>query len=487
MVKKLNAFEATKLAVKEAGVKFITGYAGCIASSFLNELGNITQALNESVALDMAHVYSYLGKRSLTIMKNAGLNQAALPFRNICDLGVNAGLVIIVTDDVNAEMSENRQDSRIYFEVGKTLLLEPKTPNQMYKMVREAYRLSEHFKLPILIRVTNSLGDKNNVQEVKREKADTKVSSKRENNQLKWVLNPLTAGDLNKNHEKRYKAIENYVEKSPFNEIHIGSGEAVMFSQALSKNEREILKKHSSFMAVSTFPVPRKKILDFVGKVPSFEVIDSIDSGESTLFNEISIALGNIKSEKIIDREYGWRGLHVTNKTSLFNYTSLFELIKNRKTGLIVGDFGSYTLARGSPIEYALHYSGAIASAVGAVLAGEKNVYAVVGDGGFSAGIEGILEAERKKVKLNIVVIENGGIYKKEKINLDLKEVALANGATYAKRVHISELSKKDFDEMESHKGIAVLLVDYTDTAKKWHGYIVEELKTRAKNLFSKD
>jgi len=462
---KLNSFQALKKACDDSDVKFVSGYSGYISSAFLKEFDNETQALNETLAVEMAHIHSYLGKRSIVIMKNAGINQAALPFRNTCDLGVSAGMVVVITDDINAEMSENRQDSRVYSELGKTLLLEPKSPAEIYSMAREAFTLSELFKLPVIIRITNSLNKPKLFEEVKRSKQEKKNIKRAKRDKLLWVLSPLTAGSLNKLHGKKYKKVEAYSEKSKFNEMKINGGKGCIYSQALSPREKTLIKKYKSVMEIGTYPVPNKKIEQFVEQTEKFDLIDAIDSGMSELSHQVSVALENITTKRIIDRKYGFEGVPKIKK-SAFDYDSLFRMIKKRKADIVVGDFGSYTFLKESPIEYALHYGGGVGSAVGAALAEEKKIYALIGDGGFSTGVEGLIEAKRKKVNINIVIIENHGIAQEEKLNLDIEKLAKANGASYVKRVHINCLGNSDFDEIENHDGIAVLLVNYTNKSK---------------------
>src|SRR3989344_4366119 len=300
-----NSLQALKFAVEDSSVKFITGYAGTIASSFMKEFPNLTQALNETIALDMAHIHSYLGKRALAIMKNAGLNQSALSFRNICDTGINAGLIIIVTDDINAEMSENKQDSRVYAELGKTLLLEPKSPSELYEMLYEGFNISELTEMPILLRITNALNDKEFYEDVSRKKKESHKIKRAKVNQSQWVLNPLNTEKVIKIHSKRYNKILSLVEKISFNKI-IGKGgdNGAIYSQALTLKEKNVLRKYDNMFSVGTFPLPKKKTREFISKNKS---LDIIDSGESVLINEINRASANLKINNLIERDYKWK------------------------------------------------------------------------------------------------------------------------------------------------------------------------------------
>jgi indolepyruvate ferredoxin oxidoreductase alpha subunit len=479
---KINSYEAFKIALEDSGCNFITGYAGTIASSFLINLENVTQSINETVALDLVHMHSYLGKRAVSIVKNAGLNEACLPFRNMCDIGVNAGILVIITDDIEAKMSENKQDSRVYSSLGRTLLLEPSSPKELYEMVIRGFTVSEKIQMPVLIRLTNSLCDEELQDEFDRERIQTNIN--RANfNQTQWVLNPLHTQQTVMLHSKRYEQIEQYVELSDFNFVIENNTDdtGCLFSQALSSDERNITKKYGKVLSIGTYPLPKKKIIDFFRD----RKVDIIDSGEGFLENEIRRITSEVSKGMTIERDFSWKGLSITKDSQWIDYTDLFNLISKRKPDVTVGDFGSYTMAFDSPIEYALHYGGAIASAVGAVLAGEKKVYAVVGDGGLSCGTEGLIEASRKKANINIIVIKNKGISKKEPLNIDLIKLSEGNGAIYCKEVKADQLKLADFEELESKNGPSVLIVDYSDSYKSPSEYILSKVINRFNNFFN--
>ena len=102
-----------------------------------------------------------------------------------------------------------------------------------------------------------------------------------------------------------------------------------------------------------------------------------------------------------------------------------------------------------------------MASAIGAFIAGQKRVYAIVGDGAFTAGIESLIEAVRKKADIRIVIIDNGGISEKEPLNLDIKNIATIKGVNFIKRIDSQSLNENVFVQMESSKGPSILIINY--------------------------
>lgn len=342
-------------------ISITTGYSGFLASDLIYSAPNYVSAINETVAMDFAHVFSYLGKRSLVVMKNAGLNESLLPIINSCILGVNAGLVLWVVDDLKVAGSEILQNS---YELIKLLGIKPmipKTYEELYSMTRESYINSEKNKIPQLILLTNKLlGSKISYE---RKKHPNNCLASKE----KCVLHPKTARKFMTN----------------FN-------------------------KHKQ-IATPMFPL-------------------------------------------LIKQEFTHKRLISTK------YESLFSLVRKLNFDVAIGDFGTYTLAEGSIINYGLHYGGAVACGVGAVLANKKPIV-FVGEGGFTSGFEAILEVLRKNIKLKIILIENGGISEKEEVNIDLIKLCNQIGINSV-RIKESEIDK--ITQLLKREDVILIAVDYS-------------------------
>jgi indolepyruvate ferredoxin oxidoreductase alpha subunit len=112
---------------------------------------------NEKTALEGALGVSFAGKRALVTMKHVGLNVASDPFMNGALLGIKGGLVIAVADDPGMHSSQNEQDSRFYAAFAMVPCLEPRNQQEAYDMTREAFDLSEKFRVPVLLRLTTRL------------------------------------------------------------------------------------------------------------------------------------------------------------------------------------------------------------------------------------------------------------------------------------------------------------------------------------------
>ena len=103
--------------------------------------------------MEVAFGAALAGKRSACVMKHVGVNVAADPLFTIAYTGINAGMVICVADDPGMHSSQNEQDSRHYAIAAKIPMLEPSDSQEALDFTKEAFRLSEEYHTPILLRM----------------------------------------------------------------------------------------------------------------------------------------------------------------------------------------------------------------------------------------------------------------------------------------------------------------------------------------------
>ena len=141
----------------EAGLKFASAYPGTPSTEILEFLGKYEEvdaqwAVNEKTAMETVFGAAYGGARALCAQKHVGLNVAADPFFTAAYTGVNAGLVIVTADDPGLHSSQNEQDNRWYGLHAKYLMLEPSDSQECYDFTREAFKLSEEYDIPVMLR-----------------------------------------------------------------------------------------------------------------------------------------------------------------------------------------------------------------------------------------------------------------------------------------------------------------------------------------------
>jgi indolepyruvate ferredoxin oxidoreductase alpha subunit len=124
-------------------------------------------------------------------MKHVGLNVASDPFINGSLLGIKGGLVIAVADDPGMHSSQNEQDSRFYTAFAGIPCLEPRNQQEAYTMTREAFDVSEAFRIPVLLRLTTRLSHARSglvPSEIRGENPLSKAEDK-----TRWTLLPVYA------------------------------------------------------------------------------------------------------------------------------------------------------------------------------------------------------------------------------------------------------------------------------------------------------
>ena len=158
--------EAVALGAVHAGLSAAYGYPGTPSTEIMEyliarsgEAGGFTAkwCANEKTAMEAALGASFAGKRALVTMKHVGLNVAADPFINSALLEINGGLVVAVADDPGMHSSQNEQDSRFYAAFAMIPCLEPQNQQEAYDMSREAFEVSENFRVPVLLRLVTRL------------------------------------------------------------------------------------------------------------------------------------------------------------------------------------------------------------------------------------------------------------------------------------------------------------------------------------------
>lgn len=154
--------EAVARGLYEAGASFASAYPGTPSTEILENTATYKEiysewAPNEKVAMEAAIGASMAGVRSFASMKMVGLNVAADPIYTFAYLGINGGFVFVSADDPGMHSSQNEQDNRHYAKSMKIAMFEPSNSQECLDMVKEAYRVSELYSVPIMLRMTTRI------------------------------------------------------------------------------------------------------------------------------------------------------------------------------------------------------------------------------------------------------------------------------------------------------------------------------------------
>ena len=112
---------------------------------------------NEKTAFEWGLGTSFSGKRSIVAVKHVGMNVLADPLMTTGIHTIGAGLVVLAGDDPDVSGSQNSQDSRYYGSLSRSPVFDPSTPQELYDYLGQAFLLSEKLKLPVIMRITDSV------------------------------------------------------------------------------------------------------------------------------------------------------------------------------------------------------------------------------------------------------------------------------------------------------------------------------------------
>ena len=146
--------EVLAVAIRTSADRFYT-VPGYPVTGLAREL-SAELVVNEKVALEYALGESLEGRRTAVVVKNVGLNACADPLVNATTQGLRGGVVVVSGDDLEAQGSQNVQDSRYYGELAQVPVLEPDRMT-CAAAVEEAFRASERFSRVAILRVTPPL------------------------------------------------------------------------------------------------------------------------------------------------------------------------------------------------------------------------------------------------------------------------------------------------------------------------------------------
>jgi indolepyruvate ferredoxin oxidoreductase alpha subunit len=163
--------EAIARGAIEAGLQLMAAYPGTpsseVGEALIEAHGEgdyyVEWSTNEKIAFEVAAGAAQVGARSITAMKNAGLNVAMDTYMTLPYGGVKGGMVIVVADDPDAHYSSTEQDTRLLAAYAEIPCYEPMDQQEAKDMTRDAFELSEALELPVFVRsvsrISHASGD----------------------------------------------------------------------------------------------------------------------------------------------------------------------------------------------------------------------------------------------------------------------------------------------------------------------------------------
>jgi len=455
--------EAVALGAIHAGVSTAYGYPGTPSSEILQYLINESDksgykarwCSNEKTAMEAALGTSFAGRRSLVTTKHVGLNVAADPLINAALLKIKGGLVIAVADDPGMHSSQNEQDSRFYSNFAMIPCLEPRSQQEAYDMVREAFDVSEKFNIPVMLRLVTRLAHARAGVIVQPEKQQNKVSKTQDINN--WMLIPSFARKNYVTLLDKQKAFEDWADKHPVNKLTVNKNSdnsLVIITSGIGGNYFEEnlddyseirMKKHNSMpvhLHIGAYPLPEKKIRricadadevliieegqSFIAQkvfgILNWDVTPVIKTGELDPDN-VRAALGlpprkglSFESEQLAARPpVLCQGCpHIDSYNAINKAVAALDSRPGHPDVGINSDIGCYSLGAAPPlsaIESIVCMGACVGMAKGASDAGLKHALAVIGDSTFiHSGITPLIDAVDSNTTMTLIILDNSSI-----------------------------------------------------------------------------
>ena len=443
--------EAIALGAIHAGLSGVYAYPGTPSTEITEYIqGNPMAAerkihcrwsANENTAMEAALGMSYMGKRAMVCMKHVGMNVCADAFVNSAMTGTNGGLVVVAADDPSMHSSQNEQDSRFYGKFAMVPVFEPSSQQEVYGMMKDAFELSERYKLPVVLRMVTRMAHSRAVVETAEIREPNAMTYP--DNPKDWVLLPAVARKRNVRLVGLQKDLLQEAENSKYNKLIDGKDKSLgIIACGIAYNYlMEHFKDGCPYpvLKVSQYPLPVNKVKELAEMCDSLLVLEDgqpvveemlrgvLDqditikgrltgevprTGELTPDNIIA-ALG-LKDEEVFPP----CELVVPRPPALcqgcghrFMFEALNNVLKEYDNSRVFGDIGCYTLGYLPPYQ-ALHsvvdMGASITMAKGAADAGQFPSVAVIGDSTFThSGMTGLLDAVNEKTNIVVVISDN--------------------------------------------------------------------------------
>ena len=273
--------EAIARGAYEAGVKVSAAYPGTPSTEISENIVNYKEIYaewspNEKVAAEVAIGASMSGVRAMASMKHVGLNVASDPLYTASYIGANGGLMFVVADDPGLYSSQNEQDTRAVARAAIVPVLEPSDSQEAKDFVKEAFRISETYDTPVILRTTTRLAHSQGPVTLEgREEPEDKVY---ERNAPKNVMMP---GMAKKRHlwvEERMNRLAEDGCDFGINKVEMGDTSIGFITSGIPyQYVKEVCPDASVLKLGMVNPLPKKMIEEFAAKVDKLYIFEELE------------------------------------------------------------------------------------------------------------------------------------------------------------------------------------------------------------------
>ena len=435
MKKILLGNEAIARGAYEAGVKVSSAYPGTPSTEISEAIAQYNEiyaewAPNEKVAMEVAIGASVGGVRSMATMKHVGANVAADPLYTCAYTGVNGGLVMVVADDPGMYSSQNEQDTRMVARAAMVPVVEPSDSQEAKDYMVEAFRISETYDTPVILRATTRLSHSQGPVELNERQEQATITYER--NWTKFVVVP---GNMKPRHvlvEERMNRLANDASEFSLNTATYDDTSIGFITCGIAyQYVKEAMPKASVLKLGLVNPLPINMIKEFCDKVDRVIIFEEL---EPVIEEQISAMGIKVEGKNLFTRqgEYSANmlrkalGINVEEDTAFTvparppilcpgcPHRTVYTAMQQLKIHAY-GDIGCYTLGASAPIsvvDTCFCMGSSISGLHGLEKANGhdfvKNWVSVTGDSTFMhTGINSLMNMVYNQSKATVVILDN--------------------------------------------------------------------------------
>lgn len=504
--------EAIARAAMDAGIAGVYAYPGTPSTEITEFIQGCSKreerpianrwATNEKTAMEAALGMSYAGKRALCCMKHVGMNVAADAFVNSAMTGAHGGLVVVAADDPSMHSSQNEQDSRFYGDFALVPVFEPADQQEAYDMTRAAFRFSEKYATPVLMRLTTRLAHSRSG--VCRANIEPEAAITLPDDSSRFILLPALARKRYKQLLDLQKKLETEALTSSFNHYTDASDKSVgIIAAGIGYNY--LMENYPDgcpypILKISQYPLPKALFERIANSCETLLVIEEgapfIEEQLRGLLDNRYIIHGRLDGTLPRDGELNpdlvakALGREVSEGEPVPDvvmqrppalcqgcghrdmYAALTEVVRRYPEHRVFGDIGCYTLGALAPfraIHSCVDMGASITMAKGAADAGLWPAVAVIGDSTFThSGMTGLLDCVNAASNVTVVISDNettGMTGGQDSAGTGKIEAIVRGLGVAPEHIRVFEPLKKNMDEMKAiideelqYPGVSVLI-----------------------------
>lgn len=428
--------EAIARGAYEAGVKVSAAYPGTPSTEISENIVQYKEIYaewspNEKVAAEVAVGASMSGVRAMASMKHVGLNVASDPLYTASYIGANGGLVFVVADDPGLYSSQNEQDTRCVARAALVPVLEPSDSQEAKDFMKEAFRISEEYDTPVILRTTTRLAHSQGP--VTLEDRVVPEDKPYERNPAKNVMMPGMAKKRHIHVEERMDRLQEDGSVSAINRAEYGDTSIGFITSGIPyQYVKEVCPEASVLKLGMVHPLPKKLIQEFAAKVDKLYIFEELEpvieeqvrswgipcigKEDFTRQGEYSANLlrETVLGEKIQGEAYGDLPARPPILCPGCPHRSTFSVLNKLKLHA-AGDIGCYTLGAVAPlnvIDTTLCMGSSISSLHGMEMAKGreyiKDWVAVIGDSTFMhTGVNSLMNMVYNQGTGTVIIMDN--------------------------------------------------------------------------------